>query len=90
MQVIQLKKLIAEKEGIPVPQQRLMHVGRQMDDGQTLTHYSVREDSTIQILLGLRGGFDIFIKCLTGQVLTMSAAPTDLIEDIKKKIEAQL
>ena len=66
MKVIQLKKLIAEKEGIPIPHQRLMHVGKQMEDLKTLTEYSVQKDSTIQIILPLKGGFNIYIRCLNG------------------------
>ncbi len=54
--VLQLKMKIAEKEGIPVPLQRLMYVGKQMDDMKRLSECKVTKDSTIQIILPLRGG----------------------------------
>ena len=55
----QLKSKIAAKQGIPVEQQRLVFSGKQLDSTKTLNDYNVNEDSTLHLVLRLRGGFDI-------------------------------
>ncbi|XP_008274839.1 ubiquitin-like protein ISG15, partial [Stegastes partitus] len=49
------KTRVHRREGVPVSQQRLIHQGREMMEG-TLADYSVREMSTIDMTMRLRGG----------------------------------
>ena len=51
-----LKMLIQLTEGIPPDQQRLICQGRQLEDGRLLSDDGVHMDSTIQLVLRLRGG----------------------------------
>merc|ERR1712211_7021 len=43
--------------------------------------------STLHLVLRLRGGMQIFVKTLTGKTITLEVEPSDIIENVKAKIQ---
>jgi len=89
MTVDTLKDKIAATKMIPLESQRLIFAGRKLEDGKTLSDYSVMNESVIHLVLtlGHRGSPLIFVKTLTGKTVPIDFEASDTIDDVKATVQ---
>ena len=77
-----VKAVIKNLKGIPKYQQRLIFADQQLEDDHTLSFYNIQKDSTISLLLNMKGGGKAIKKIIKARTPTRASTPED-IEAVK-------
>jgi hypothetical protein len=81
MTVSDLKCGILLNEGIPCDQQRVIYLGKQLEDDKLLSHYNICEKSIIHLVLRLRGGMFNEVSGRDGDYSELKSCIIDIEDD---------
>ena len=85
--IVDVKRYIQDKEGIPPEQQRLLNINEELEDEQTLNDCNIKQGDALLLVLGLRKSMPIFIMTMTGKLITLEVGAGDTIGTVKAIIQ---
>jgi ubiquitin C len=80
-----LKVKIYNQESIPTNKHYLVFRNNRLEDARCLSFYDIENESTLDLFPNIRG-MEIFIKLLTGTIISLDVEPSYSIEDVKTEI----
>jgi len=87
--IAKLKVMLQHFEGVPPDQARLIFAGKQLEDDKTISYYNILDDSTIHIVLRLRGGMYSEISGRDGSYEILPNAFFTIEADLELELEEE-
>jgi hypothetical protein len=84
--VANIKSLIHDQEGIPSSFQRLVFNSKELHEKARIHDLGIQHESTLTLVLHLRGGMEVIIVTDSGTTYTIPATRTDVLSDIRKRL----
>ncbi|EKX46311.1 hypothetical protein GUITHDRAFT_40724, partial [Guillardia theta CCMP2712] len=84
-----LKKIVAEKESIPVEKQRIIYAGKELDDASTLAESEVESGAQMFVVVRTAKGLQIHVKTLKDRFFIINADQTTTVLDVKHRVAEQ-
>ena len=81
-----IKQKIQDKENIQINEQRLIFAGNQLEDSNNLNYYSISDGSILELDPPC---MQLFVKTITGSIITLEVDPADSIEVVKQQIQVK-
>lgn len=86
-----IKTRIENTLGYLPSNQRVYYNGALLQDGFTLGDYNVQNESTLELIVTVSGGFQIIVQAVsTGRLYAIDAEPSDTVENVKTKVQDKL
>jgi ubiquitin len=85
--ISQIKQLLVARSAIPVQHQRIVCLGRELEDDSTISGHQLTADSVVY-LVDQSKGMKIFVRTMTDTILTLRVEPYESIAQVKHKIMA--
>ena len=82
-----VKEKIKDQEGIPIKQQILQFDQKKLEDDKTLSNYNIKNRATLLLILRVLRYNEIYVKTLTGKIISVNFEPYDTISEAKTSIE---
>lgn len=83
-----VKKMIEDYEGVPAEEQRIIFAGQQLENDRTLADYKMKQDSTIHLVLRMRGGgCSLHVNTYDGKHLSLDGRTNMTVREMKELIE---
>src|SRR3990167_378375 len=85
--VFEFKQKVSETTGHSAWSQRMIFAGKGMEDTKLLADYHISKQSTVHMVLVLKGGMMVYVKALTGVKYEIECEPSDNFLELKQKLE---
>jgi hypothetical protein len=85
--IFDIKKMIQEKDGVPLSSQCLTYADKSLQNEQTLVDYHIEPDSFLHLYTRYGTDVHLYVKTLVGGNFTLSVKSHDKVEAIKNTIQ---